>query len=131
MSALTDARYLSLATWRRDGREVRTPVWFAAANDGILYIFSAGEAGKVKRLRARRRAAVASCDLRGGNLGEWVPARGYLVEDAEEIDRAYSLLRRKYGIQMILTNFFSWIGRRIDKRALIRIELEPGQRKGN
>ena len=125
MDDLQHARYISLATWRRDGREVRTPVWFAAADARTFYIFSAGEAGKVKRLRRARRAAVASCDVRGGSLGEWAAAKGYIVKDLGEIDRAYQLLRQKYGIQMVLTNFFSWLGRRIDKRAIIRVDLEP------
>ena len=43
-------RYVRVLTYRRDGREVATPVWFAASG-GKLYVFSAGEAGKVKRLR--------------------------------------------------------------------------------
>jgi uncharacterized protein len=48
-------RYVSLATFRRSGAEVRTPAWFAAA-DGRLYVFTAGEPGKVKRLRHSSRA---------------------------------------------------------------------------
>ena len=124
MQQLSDARYLSLATWRRDGREVRTPVWFANDGEATLYIFSAGEAGKVKRLRALKRAAVASCDVRGGSLGTWIEARGYIVKDASEIERAYALLKGKYGIQMTLTNLFSWLGRKIHKRAIIRVELD-------
>ncbi|MFP6629399.1 MAG: pyridoxamine 5'-phosphate oxidase family protein, partial [Myxococcota bacterium] len=53
---LGDAPYVSLATFRRDGREVRTPVW--VARDGEhLYIFSEAKAGKVKRIRATKRVA--------------------------------------------------------------------------
>lgn len=46
-------RYLSLATFRRNGAEVKTPVWFAAA-DGKLYVFTAGESvgGGLTRPRA-------------------------------------------------------------------------------
>ena len=42
------ARYMRLATFRRSGAEVATPVWFAAA-DGRLYVFTAEQSGKVKR----------------------------------------------------------------------------------
>ena len=42
--------YVCLATYRRDGREVRTPVWIAAEG-GVFYVFSAPEVGKVKRIR--------------------------------------------------------------------------------
>jgi len=49
---------LSLATFRKSGAEVATPVWFAAS-DGNLYVFTAGDSGKVKRLRHTARARVA------------------------------------------------------------------------
>ena len=41
------AQYVSLATFRRDGRQVRTPVW-VAPHEGRLYVFSECDAGKVK-----------------------------------------------------------------------------------
>ena len=63
-------RYLTLATFRRTGAEVRTPVWFAAVA-GKLYVFTAGESGKVKRLRGSSRARVAPSDMRGRVRGEW------------------------------------------------------------
>ena len=48
ISELDRHRDVSLSTVRRSGAEVKTPVWFAAA-DGKLYVFTAGESGKVKR----------------------------------------------------------------------------------
>ena len=124
MKTLADARYISLATWRRSGKEVRTPVWFVATSDQTFFCFSAADAGKVKRLRHSSRAGVASCDARGRKLGEWFKARAYLVDDDPvEISRAYTLLREKYGIQMMITNLLSWLSRRINKRVIIRIEL--------
>jgi len=57
IAALDRQRHVALATFRRSGAEVRTPVWFAAT-DGKLYVFSAGDAGKVKR-RVIERAHAA------------------------------------------------------------------------
>ena len=37
--------YVNLATYRKDGREVRTPVWLAGDN-GEYYVFSESKAGK-------------------------------------------------------------------------------------
>ncbi len=37
-------RYLSLITYRANGAEVATPVWFASV-DGTLYVFTAGDSG--------------------------------------------------------------------------------------
>ena len=39
---LADADYFSLATFRRNGNAVPTPVWFAPAGD-TFYVFSAGQ----------------------------------------------------------------------------------------
>jgi len=115
-------KYLNLATYRRNGLEVRTPVWFAGA-DPLYYLFSAGDAGKVKRIRANGRAKVVSCDARGGITGEWFEASARLVDEATEIQQAYRALRRKYGWQMRLTDLASRLTGRYQKRQLIALEL--------
>ena len=70
IAAFDRQRYMALATFRRSGAEVRTPVWFAAL-DGKIYLFTAGESGKVKRLRNSSRARVAPSDMRGQVRGVW------------------------------------------------------------
>jgi hypothetical protein len=119
---LDRAKYLNLATYRRNGQEVRTPVWFAGA-DPLYYLFSAGDAGKVKRIRANGRAKVVSCDVRGGITGDWFEASARLLDDASEIQHAYRALRRKYGWQMRLTDVASRLTGRYAKRQLIALEL--------
>jgi hypothetical protein len=119
---LDQANYLNLATYRRNGQEVRTPVWFAGS-DARYYLFSAGDAGKVKRIRANGRARVVSCDARGGITGEWRDAAARLVNDDTEIEQAYRALRRKYGWQMHLTDLASRLTGRYAKRQLIALEL--------
>ncbi len=121
MKELEDHLYLSLATYRKSGAAVETPVWFASS-DGKLYVFSAGDAGKVKRLRNSSRARVAACDMRGRLLGEWIDARARIIEDTETIERAYAAFRAKYGLQMRLADFFSKLAGRYDKRAMLEVE---------
>ena len=123
---LDRAKYLNMATYRRNGQEVRTPVWFAGA-DPLYYLFSAGDAGKVKRIRANGRAKVVSCDVRGGITGEWFEASARLLDDASEIQHAYRALRRKYGWQMWLTDVASRLTGRYAKRQLIALELAPAE----
>lgn len=120
---LTDARYMSLATFRRSGEEVRTPVWFAE-EAGTYYVVSAGDAGKVKRLRNGSRARVASCDAVGNIKGEWHDARAVLIEDATEIARAHAALRRKYGWQFWGLDFLATLSGRIKRRAWVAVTLE-------
>ncbi|MBI2217329.1 MAG: PPOX class F420-dependent oxidoreductase [Candidatus Rokubacteria bacterium] len=113
---------MSLATFRKNGAEVKTPVWFAAA-DGRLYVFTAGESGKVKRLRRSSRVRLAPCDARGRVRGEWRDAIARLVTDGATIRRGHAALRRKYGWQMIAADVLSRLARRYHRRAWIEIQL--------
>jgi uncharacterized protein len=117
---LTPHRYLSLATFRRSGAEVRTPVWFAEV-DGRLYAFTAGDSGKVRRLRASARARVAPCDARGQVKGAWQEATAHLVDDPRLIARAHAALRAKYGWQVLGLDLVSRLTGRLRRRAWIEI----------
>lgn len=123
LASLDREAYVSLATRRRDGRWVETPVWFAAL-DGRLYVFTAADAGKLKRLRNFAEIRVAPCSVRGVVHGEWRPGRGSRIEDAARIEAAYAALRRKYGWQMWVTDFFSRLTGRIGSRVMIELELD-------
>ncbi len=125
MSAIGDLdrhRYLALATFRKSGAEVATPVWFAAAG-GTLYVCSAGDAGKVKRLRQSSRARVAPSDARGRVQGAWRDATARLVTEPAAIERAHAALRAKYGWQVWLADVLSRLTGRIGRRAWIAIEV--------
>jgi|TARA_Y100000310_G_scaffold345264_1_gene463211 hypothetical protein len=122
---LNSARYMNLATFRRSGRAVNTPVWFAA-DEGAYYVFSASKAGKIKRLRNSPAARIAPCDARGGLLGEWLNSRAYIVDSIEEERKAYRLLMEKYGWQMRITNLFSWLAGKINQRSVIVIRPAEG-----
>jgi PPOX class probable F420-dependent enzyme len=118
---LDQHRYVSLATFRRDGAEVATPVWFAEAA-GKLYVFTAGESGKVKRLRRSSRARIAPCDARGGLRGSWQDASAQLITDGGLVERARAALRAKYGLQLRIFDFFARLAGRAQRRAWIQIE---------
>jgi PPOX class probable F420-dependent enzyme len=122
LAALDREPYLSLETFRRSGVGVATPVWFAA-HAGRLYVFSEGDAGKVKRLRANPAIRIAPCSVRGRLTGAWLPGRGRRVEDAPTIAAAYAALRRKYGWQMRLLDAFSRLSGRIDRRAMLELAV--------
>ena len=116
--------YVSLVTFRRDGSAVATPVWIAVAGE-LGYVFSAADAGKVKRLRRDARVKIAACSARGVVHGPWREGRGRVVQDAATIERAYVALRAKYGWQMRLGDFFSKLTGRYHRRAMIEISLDP------
>jgi PPOX class probable F420-dependent enzyme len=117
--------YLSLATRKRSGDWAWTAVWFApgdAANE--YYIFSAASAGKVKRLRNFSDIQVAPCTSTGKITGQSSSGLGRLVNDADECEQAYRVLRSKYGWQMGLLDFLSRLSGRIHHRQVISIKLD-------
>ena len=122
MSDLDQARYCSLKTFRKDGRAVATAVWFAEADDRF-FAFSAGEVGKVKRIRNSARAEVAPCDVRGHLQGAYLPVTATLLTAQSDIDIALRTLRSKYGIVMVLFDIGSKLGGRFNKRAYIQFRL--------
>ena len=122
ITALDRRRYAALATFRRSGAEVRTPVWFAAM-DGKLYVFSAGDSGKVKRLRHSSRARVAPSDVRGNVRGEWWDAHARIVTEPRLIERAHAAMRVKYGCQARLGDLFSRLTGRLPRRAWIEVQI--------
>jgi uncharacterized protein len=113
-------RYVSLATFRRTGAEVATPVWFAAAG-GRLYVFTAGDSGKVKRLGNSPRVRIAPCDARGHPRGPWQEATARLLSDAALIGRAHAALAAKYGWQLRLLDLVATLTGRVKRRAWIEI----------
>lgn len=119
---LQHAQYLSLATFRRSGTAVATPVWAAPAN-GLFYVFSSGEAGKIKRLRNGDRARIAKCGYRGRLQGDWHDARAVIIDEADEVRVALAALREKYGWQMWLADFSSRLIGKFKQRAYIKVTL--------
>lgn len=122
LAALDRERYISLATFRRSGDVVETPVWFAA-DAGKLYVFTEADAWKVKRLRNDDRVRVAACGVRGRLRGEWFEGKGRRIEDGATEQRAYAALRAKYGWQMRLLDFSSTLTGRIGGRAVLELEI--------
>ena len=111
---------MSFATLKKSGDYVATPVWFAP-QDGDYYVFSAGNAGKVKRLRNFTDASIASCTATGKVTGEKFEADAYLLETAEEEAKALAALHQKYGFKMKLTDLLSGLTGKKNKRTYIKV----------
>jgi len=99
-------KYLNLETFRKSGEGIKTPVWFVE-QDGVLYVRTIADSGKVKRIRNNSRVRIVPCQSRGEPLGEWGEARAELVDEvkAEDVNR---LLKRKYGL---MKSMFDLMGR--------------------
>ncbi len=121
LARLEREAYVSFATRKRSGEFVPTPVWFAPG-DGGYYLFSAGDAGKVKRLRNFSEARLAPCTVTGRVTGDWLEAEAFLLDDPVDTARALAALRSKYGWQLRLLDTLSRAAGGLDRRAYIRVE---------
>jgi PPOX class probable F420-dependent enzyme len=119
---LATESYISLATFRRNGAAVETPVWFAIL-DGKLYVVTDGTSAKVKRIRATKRVRLAACSVRGRVSGKWFDGRGRIVSEKKLVERAHDALRQKYGLQMWLLDAGSTLFGRIGRRAYLELSL--------
>ena len=123
MDSLNNAQYVSLRTFRRSGVPVDTPVWFARSSNNTYHVFSAANAGKVKRLRNGSRIRVAPCTATGRVTGDWYDGTGRIVGDAATLERAYAALHAKYGWQMWIADTLSRLTGRYGKRAMLELSL--------
>src|SRR5262245_56043948 len=104
-SQLAGQNYVSLETYRKNGSAVATPVWFAEAEPGVIYIYSEADAFKVKRIRNNPAVRIAPCTMRGKVTGQWVAARARIVDDPAEASRAQAILSRKYLLKRLFDLF--------------------------
>ena len=119
---LERAKYINLVTFRKDGREVSTPVWCVTV-DGKLYFYTNGNMGKVKRIRATKRVRVAPSDVRGTPVGPWAEGSGRIVADSAEAARIYQAIGRKYWLTYPVLNFVARIAGRQKDRIAVELSV--------
>lgn len=116
-------QFVNIETYRKSGLGVRTPVWFYQDGNTLFFTTEAGS-GKVKRIRANATVKAAPCKVNGEVIGEWVPARAELLDQAgyQQVSR---LFRKKYGLQKV---FFDVMGK-LRKREMtaLAVYLSPEQ----
>jgi PPOX class probable F420-dependent enzyme len=97
-------KYLNLETYRKNGRAVRTPVWFVES-DGTLYVRTSDDTGKYKRIRNNPSVQIAPCDMRGKVKGKWVKGEARIANEEEKL-KAFKMLEKKYGMIYKMTRMF-------------------------
>ncbi|HEX2577816.1 MAG TPA: PPOX class F420-dependent oxidoreductase [Aquihabitans sp.] len=117
--AISDSRYVSITTTKRDGTGVATPVWIAPLPGGRAGFTTASDAGKVKRIRNRPDVVLRPCDARGRvpDGARAVHATAAVVVDGPEYDQVHTALGRKYGLQFTLVDLGGRLRRRLPRAA--------------
>jgi len=119
LTQFVNQKYLNLESYRKTGKPVATPVWFAKEN-GTLYIYSLANAGKVKRIRNNPKVRIVPCDMRGKPKGEWVEAKARIL-DERGATLGHKLLNKKYGWMKRIGNAFSKLMQR--QRVVIAMDI--------
>ena len=115
-------KYLNLETFRKNGQGVQTPVWFVE-QDGLLFVITEPQSGKVKRIRRNPLVRLAPCRMDGTVTGEWCAATARLLPE-NEVSDLDKLFNRKYGLMKFFFDLPSLFGSKRE-RAFIAIQLEP------
>ena len=92
-------KYISVATFRKNGTAVYTPVWFAEDN-GKLFVMTRSDSGKYKRLRNNPDVKIAPCTIRGTITGPEFSAKARILPE-NEWGPARDAIRTKYWLARV------------------------------
>lgn len=97
LAQFLNQKYINLETYKKSGQAVHTPVWFVQDN-GVIYIRTDKNSGKVKRVLNNPHARMMPCNIRGRPKGEWIDGTIQVANDYES-QHASQLLNQKYGLR--------------------------------
>ena len=98
-SQIHQQNYVSVATFRKNGVAVHTPVWFAEDN-GKLYFMTSTRLGKYKRIRNNPNVTVAPCTIRGKITGPEFQATARILRP-DEFERVRRMINAKYWLARV------------------------------
>lgn len=125
LAAVSEARFVSLTTFRRSGVPVSTPVWIVRDGDALL-VTTLGDSGKVKRLRNNPRVELRPCSRSGKVADDAVVAGGTAIIRSDDADVArgsrmfLDRYRLEYRVFMVIERLFGGTKRRV----MLRISSE-------
>jgi uncharacterized protein len=102
--ALTDEKYIRLTTFRRDGREVSTPVWLVDLGGNEVGFWTSSASGTAKSLSHTSRLVVQASNGRGVAKpgSEPIEATARVISGTE-LEAVRKKIVAKYGFQTKLT----------------------------
>ena len=121
-AALSKEQFINLATTKKSGTSVATPVWFVCDGD-VLYVMTGKDAGKVKRIRNYPVVTLGPCDRTGNPLGPTQTGTARLLDESE-FPRVNGLLNSKYGFMKRVFDLMARFNGGVQNRAFI--EIRPG-----
>jgi uncharacterized protein len=120
--SLAEHAHVAITTFRRSGERVTVPVWVARLDDALV-VWTAGDTGKVKRIRNDPRVELTPCSASGALRpgAATVPALAEVCENPATLDAVTVAMRRKYGIRWRVATLALRIAGRRAPRVVLHI----------
>ena len=127
--ALSDEKYLSLTTYRKDGSTKEVPVWIVDLGDGTIGFTTQGDSYKCKRIRNDNRVMLQPCDQRGKITAGTEKVSGTAVlATGMDFDRVRKAVKAKYGFMttviIVMNTIGGWFGKGGDSDTAVLITLD-------
>lgn len=110
---------MRLSTFRKSGRAVPTPVWFARVG-GNLHVVTGRKIGKAKRIRNNPDGAISPSDFMGHPKGRDLRAVARLTDERKG-GPAERALRNKYGWQYRVFEFVERLRGATDEHVFLKL----------
>ncbi|MCV0409563.1 PPOX class F420-dependent oxidoreductase [Nitrosopumilus sp.] len=105
LEKIKSKKYIALETYRKNGKPVKTPVWFVI-NDDFVYVVTRSHTGKVKRLQNNPKVKFALCTIKGKVTGEWISGTVKML-DKNQTKNTIEMRDKKYGFMAKIAKFLS------------------------
>ncbi len=129
MATITDEKYVSLTTYKKDGSTKALPVWIADFGDGTIGFTTASSSYKVKRINNDPRVILQPSNARGEVKDGTDPVTGTaVVTTGADFEPYRAKVKAKYGYQYTLAmtagRFMKLIGRGSGTDSAVVITLD-------
>ena len=100
--AISQEKYVSVATFRKTGVAVATAIWIVPLDGGRAGLLTSSASGKAKRLRNNPSVTLQPSDARGRVKAGTTPVTGTveLVTSGPDFEAITSKVKAKYGLMV-------------------------------
>lgn len=106
-TAISDEKYVSLTTYKKDGTPKALPVWIVRLPDGRVGFTTSSDSWKAKRITDDPRIVLQTSNSRGVVSDGSTPVTGTAeVLTGEGFEQVRALVKAKYGVMYHLTVLF-------------------------
>jgi len=102
---ISNQKYLSIETYRKNNQSVQTPVWFVIYKD-MIHVVTRDKTGKIRRLRNNNNVRIALCTFNGKVIDQWFSGK-VTFSSPKDTQVVLNLRRKKYGFMERIARFAS------------------------